>query len=254
MKLINFLKNTVAKYKRSSDLIICLLLGYLFYLNFGWMLNSSTHGSLILMLTFGVIFSISFCLSLLYFIGFCRNIHPLYLITHDFSDILFSYQKDDDNYEQNAQTTYHEETKQSDESIEISSFDELKGYLKILFNNSTDIISNLEKLRVAKKNMTGLIDKQVNNTHNIEIKLFLDKDIEQMIDSLRDEAHILCQMKMNHHPQLETQKKEFLESMVERISLIGQKMIEENEKINDDMTDALKEKRNVNLAFLKSKM
>ena len=222
-------------------------------------LDSQNHSSLLSTLYF-ITFILTIILSGVHLFAFLRNVPPklafISLINTDI-DELFTQYKDEKSKKIN---TYEEEeldlkiNTQNDDVYTKNPFDELKDYLKAIFIHSNDIIRNLDKLILAKDQMLAFLNQSENNSQQIETKLFLEKDVSRMIESFRDEASILYQMKLNHYPQLDIQKKEFLESMVERIELIGHKMINENEKINASMQEALKEKRSVNTTFLKSKM
>jgi hypothetical protein len=244
------LKTFFSKY-RVINLSVSLFSGFCFYLDILSILNHDSS-SFLMIIIHGLIISICFCTSLFYFIGFCANIRPAYV----FNILENGLSEKQEKIPSTQLNDTHAEDKE-EQSLSLtskSSFDELKVSLKAIFINYIDIIKNLDKLILAKNQMLEILNQNDNNVHTIEFKLFLEKDFEQMIDSLKDEAKLLSQMKSNHHPQLEEQKKEFLESMVERMSLIGQKMLDENDIINNNMQDTLKEKRQVSLAFLKSKM
>jgi hypothetical protein len=125
-----------------------------------------------------------------------------------------------------------------------------------LFPKSKEILNAIEAIYDAKNKMSTIIGnfKTQVNQHYVEAQLFLDNDVQKVIESFEKEAFLLSQMQTNSHPKLDEKKEMILDSMVERLHLIQNKMEEINNMINDAVETELDNTMLVNKKVLQAKM
>jgi hypothetical protein len=121
-----------------------------------------------------------------------------------------------------------------------------------IFDTEKDTLKGIQDLLLAKEKLSLILEDSGEQQY-IEAKLFLDNDVDRVVKSFNDEIKILHKMKINSHPQLDAFKEITLNSINERMSIIQEKMLEINERLNDDMAQDLNTHIEVNRAVLKAK-
>lgn len=130
--------------------------------------------------------------------------------------------------------------------------DTLEERFNSIFDTEKDTLKGIQDLLLAKEKLSLILEDSGEQQY-IEAKLFLDNDVDRVVKSFNDEIKILHKMKLNSHPQLDAFKEITLNSINERMSIIQEKMLEINERLNDDMAQDLNTHIEVNRAVLKAK-
>lgn len=137
-----------------------------------------------------------------------------------------------------------------------SEFQMFTEQFHLLFPESSDVIHAIEAIHDAKEKMSALL-KNFNtniNPNYVEAQLFLDNDVQKVIDSFMKETFLLSQMQINQHPKMNEKKEMILDSMTQRLTLIENRMNHINDMVNNTMESELDNVMLVNKKVLEAKM
>lgn len=139
--------------------------------------------------------------------------------------------------------------------LSLKSFNQFKQNCQTLYDNKDELNSLLDKVEetlLFKEKMLGFMKHST--TPHIDIELFLNQDVDKLINSFNREVNILHKMQHLSHPDLEKNKTVVLEKMSNRVELIIEKMVEHLTKLHQGLTDDLNVESEVNHKVLSSKM
>lgn len=127
-----------------------------------------------------------------------------------------------------------------------------KRFESIYGKNET--FNSIQDLFLVRENLSQFLTHFDTQGQYIEAKLFLDNDINRVLNSFHEEVNLLTKMKLTKHPKFNEKKDVVLGSMVERIYLVNEKMNEINQHLHEAIEQDLDSTIEVNQKVLKAKM
>lgn len=137
----------------------------------------------------------------------------------------------------------------SQEKIEV-----FKKSFNLVFTNQSNVLHLIDELLLAKDQMALFLEQYDTGKRHIEAKIFLNNDIEQLLESFQEEVAILNKMQMTHHQEVDNRKALILDSMIERLQLVQNKMKAFSQEIHLSMDNELELELGIHQTVLKSKM
>jgi hypothetical protein len=123
-----------------------------------------------------------------------------------------------------------------------------------LYEKEPDTLKSISDLVLAREKIAYILNHSDKKAFYIEAALFLDNEVDKLIQGFNDETLILMKMKVGEHPQLDTHKKLILDSIQVRTKTVQEKMLQISQQLNDAMDEELLSTKYINEAVLHAKI
>lgn len=130
---------------------------------------------------------------------------------------------------------------------------ELEAVFLSIFEQKHPIFQTTQDLFLKREKLLNFM-KQSSSNQFIEDKLFLENDLPSFIQNFQNEMHILQKMKLTEHHDLEQRKQTILDSIIERVNLMNQKVKDISSQVHASIDNELELELGVNSNVLHSKM
>lgn len=126
-------------------------------------------------------------------------------------------------------------------------------YQNIEIKDTESTLSKIETVLFLKEQIEEMLPFTAEKDM-VNLKMFLNQDIDKIVNSFNREINILHKMKIMKHPELDEKKSFIFKNINERIDIITDKIGQYQKIIHDSLSDELDAEYEVNKKVLSAKM